>query len=71
MTDAMTDTQRAERPEPARTVIHKATRDCPITEPHPSTICGLVQARRRAQAAGDAPPPPPPPPDAPGQRAGS
>ncbi len=34
-------------------VIHIATRECPITEPHPAMECGVVAARRRCQEEGD------------------
>jgi hypothetical protein len=51
----------------AELVVHKAARECPIVEPHPAAMCGIVAARRRAQAAADEPahgpddPPPLPP----------
>ena len=32
-------------------VIHKATRECPMIEPHPRELCGLVKARERRQGA--------------------
>jgi hypothetical protein len=35
-------------------VSHKATRDCPMTEPHPRSLCGIVQARERNRQAADA-----------------
>jgi len=35
-------------------VIHIATRECPITQPHPAMECGVVAARRRCQEEGDA-----------------
>jgi hypothetical protein len=35
-------------------VSHKATRDCPMVEPHPRALCGIVQARERNQQAADA-----------------
>lgn len=31
-------------------IVHKATRECPIIEPHARTICGLVRAREHRQA---------------------
>jgi hypothetical protein len=30
-------------------VVHKATRECPMTEPHRRDICGLVKAREQRQ----------------------
>jgi hypothetical protein len=41
-------------------VVHKATRECPMTEPHRRDICGLVKAREQRQAH---PPPVTPAPD--------
>jgi hypothetical protein len=35
-------------------VSHKATRDCPMVEPHPRALCGIVQARERNREAADA-----------------
>jgi hypothetical protein len=35
-------------------IVHKATRECPMIEPHPREICGLVKARRTRQ--GQTPP---------------
>jgi hypothetical protein len=34
-------------------VVHKAARECPITEPHPPHMCGIVKARQQAQAGAD------------------
>ncbi|HET6579018.1 MAG TPA: hypothetical protein VFG66_11870 [Gemmatimonadales bacterium] len=34
-------------------VLHKATRECPMAEPHPREICGIVKARERNQAGSD------------------
>ena len=34
-------------------VIHIATRECPITQPHPAMECGVVAARRQCQEEGD------------------
>ncbi len=34
-------------------VIHIATRECPVTQPHPAMECGVVAARRRCQEEGD------------------
>jgi len=30
-------------------VVHKATRECPMSEPHRREICGLVKAREQRQ----------------------
>jgi hypothetical protein len=38
MTNPMTDT-----------IVHKATRECPMIEPHRREICGLVKAREQRQ----------------------
>jgi hypothetical protein len=35
--------------------VHKATRECPMTEPHRREICGLVKAREARQGSGPAP----------------
>ena len=36
-------------PLPPELIVHKATRECPMIEPHPRAICGLVKARERRQ----------------------
>lgn len=41
---------------PEGQVLHKGTRDCPITQPHPAASCGIVLARRRRAAAMNARP---------------
>lgn len=35
-------------------VVHKAARDCPMTEPHRREICGIVQTRERMAREADA-----------------
>ncbi len=35
-------------------VMHIATPECLITQPHPGMECGVVAARRRSQEDGDA-----------------
>ena len=35
-------------------VTHKATPECPITQPHEAEGCGFIKARRERQAEGDA-----------------
>jgi hypothetical protein len=34
-------------------VIHKGTRECPILEPHPRALCGIVRAREQNRAEAD------------------
>jgi hypothetical protein len=34
-------------------VVHKPARECPMAEPHRSSICGIVKARHASQAAAD------------------
>ncbi len=56
----MTERKGEVRPPVDRTdtagelVVHKATRDCPMTEPHRRDICGIVQTRERVRAEADA-----------------
>jgi hypothetical protein len=38
---------------PPELVMHKPARECPISEPHPAHICGIVKARQQAQATAD------------------
>jgi hypothetical protein len=38
---------KAERDE--ELVTHKSTRECPMIEPHPRRICGIVKARELLQ----------------------
>jgi hypothetical protein len=47
-------------PAESEMIVHKATRECPMIEPHRREICGLVKAREQRQ--GQAPPPPASPP---------
>ena len=37
------------QPEMDVVVVHKGTRECPITEPHRRELCGLVKAREQRQ----------------------
>jgi hypothetical protein len=30
-------------------IVHKAARECPMIQPHPREICGLVKDRERRQ----------------------
>jgi hypothetical protein len=36
-------------------VVHKATRECPMIEPHRREICGLVKAREERQRPANPP----------------
>jgi hypothetical protein len=45
--------------EPGEMIVHKATRECPMIEPHRRDICGLVKAREARQGLGPAPVPKP------------
>lgn len=38
----------------AEMVVHKSTRDCPMIQPHPRAMCGIVQSRERAAREADA-----------------
>jgi hypothetical protein len=40
---------------PEDMIVHKATRECPMIEPHRREICGLVKAREARQSLGPAP----------------
>lgn len=37
----------------AELVVHKATRECPMIQPHPRAICGIVRAREENQVRAD------------------
>ena len=34
-------------------VLHKGTRECPMIQPHPRSLCGIVQARERNRTEAD------------------
>ena len=34
-------------------VVHKSTRECPMIEPHPRSICGIVRVREATAARMD------------------
>ncbi len=34
-------------------IVHKATRECPMIEPHSRAICGLLRLREKIQAEAD------------------
>jgi hypothetical protein len=46
--------QRMERETADEMVSHKATRECPMIEPHRRAICGIVSARQRVRLEADA-----------------
>lgn len=52
MTERKGDVRPAD-PPPADMVVHKGTRDCPMVEPHPRAICGIVRARKENQRLAD------------------
>ena len=37
------------QPEAAEMVLHKASRECPMIEPHRRELCGLIRERLRRQ----------------------
>ena len=37
-------------------IVHKATRECPMIEPHRREICGVVKAREQRQGPSRPPP---------------
>ncbi len=55
----MTERKGEVRPPVDRTdtggemVVHKATRDCPMIEPHRRDICGIVRTRERVREEAD------------------
>jgi hypothetical protein len=38
----------------AELVVHKATRECPMIQPHPRGMCGIVRVREETRARADA-----------------
>jgi hypothetical protein len=38
---------------PADLVVHKSTRECPMIQPHPRGICGIVRVREATRAKMD------------------
>jgi hypothetical protein len=38
---------------PVEMVHHKGTRECPMIQPHPRTLCGIVLAREKNRAEAD------------------
>jgi hypothetical protein len=43
MTDRKGDVPPADPPQDL--VVHKSTRECPMIQPHPRTLCGIVRLR--------------------------
>jgi len=41
-------------PSSADMVVHKSTRECPMIEPHPRALCGIVRAREAIRERADA-----------------
>jgi hypothetical protein len=52
MTEPKGDVRPAEPPQDL--VAHKATRECPMIQPHPRSLCGIVRLREATQARMDA-----------------
>ena len=52
MTERKGDVRPAE-PPPPDLVVHKSTRVCPMTEPHPRSQCGIVQTREAVRTRMD------------------
>ncbi len=53
----MTDSKGAARPAmppPDDMVVHKSARECPMIQPHPRAICGIVRAREANRDRADA-----------------
>jgi hypothetical protein len=38
---------------PPDLVVHKSTRECPMIQPHPRSICGIVRVREATRAKMD------------------
>ena len=51
MTERKGDVRPADPPPDL--VAHKGTRECPMIEPHPRAICGIVRAREANQRRAD------------------
>ncbi|HEX2218469.1 MAG TPA: hypothetical protein VHG35_06665 [Gemmatimonadales bacterium] len=52
MTERKGDVRPADPPASGM-VVHKGTRECPMIEPHPRAICGIVRAREASQRLAD------------------
>ena len=51
MTERKGDVRPAEPPPDL--VAHKATRECPMIQPHPRSLCGIVRLREATRARMD------------------
>jgi hypothetical protein len=51
MTERKGDVRPAEPPPDL--VTHKATRECPMIQPHPRSLCGIVRLREATRARMD------------------
>jgi hypothetical protein len=47
-------TERQGDEPPADLVVHKSTRECPMIEPHPRALCGIVRLREATRDRMDA-----------------
>ena len=52
MTERQGDVRPADPPAPDL-VVHKSTRECPMVQPHPRALCGIVQIREATRARMD------------------
>ena len=52
MTERKGDVRPADPPGPDF-VVHKSTRECPMIEPHPRALCGIVRMREATGARMD------------------
>jgi hypothetical protein len=40
-------------PAPPDLVVHKSARECPMIQPHPRALCGIVRVREETRARMD------------------
>jgi hypothetical protein len=52
MTERKGDVRPAEPPT-LDMVVHKGTRECPMIQPHPRALCGIVRAREALRDRAD------------------
>lgn len=52
MTERKGDVRPAD-PPPPDLVVHKSTRECPMLQPHPRSLCGIVRIREATRARMD------------------
>lgn len=45
---------RPTAPPPPDMVVHKSARECPMIQPHPRAVCGIVRAREANRDRADA-----------------